>query len=52
LVASSPDEQQAAMKTFDEMGPNRLKPVFDRLQGRVGYDDLKILRFIYLIQAV
>jgi ATP-dependent DNA helicase RecQ len=52
LVASSPDEQQAAMKAFDELGPTRLKPVFDKLEGNVGYDDLKILRLIYLIQAV
>ena len=25
-----------------------LKPAFDRLEGRVGYDELKILRLLYL----
>jgi hypothetical protein len=36
------------MLAFDEFGPERLKPVFEKLEGRVNYDELKILRLMYL----
>ena len=46
---SAPDEvQQIVFKTFEELGIERLKPVFDRLEGRASYDDLKILRILYV----
>ena len=48
LAAASPDEQQAAMQAFDELGTAALKPVFEELGGKVNYDDLKILRLIYI----
>jgi ATP-dependent DNA helicase RecQ len=51
LASSSPDEQQAAMQAFDELGAAYLKPVFDRLAGKVDYDELKILRLLYLSHA-
>ncbi len=51
LASSSPDEQQAAMQAFDELGTAYLKPVFDRLAGKVDYDELKILRLLYLSHA-
>ena len=47
-TSTSPDEQQAAMQAFDELGAERLKPVFDKLDGKVDYDELKILRLMYL----
>jgi ATP-dependent DNA helicase RecQ len=44
-----PTEQQAAaLKVFKELGVERLKPVFDRLNGAVSYDELKILRLHHL----
>jgi ATP-dependent DNA helicase RecQ len=48
LTDASPDEQQAAMQAFDELGAAALKPVFDRLGGKINYDELKILRLIYI----
>ena len=48
LAPASPDEQEAAYRAFDELGPAALRPVFERLDGRISYDDLKILRLIYL----
>jgi ATP-dependent DNA helicase RecQ len=44
----SPEDQQAALAAFEELGAAYLKPVFDRLDGRVSYDDLKLLRLISL----
>jgi ATP-dependent DNA helicase RecQ len=48
LSAASPSQQQAAFVAFDELGPSLLKPVFDKLNGAVNYDELKILRMLYL----
>jgi ATP-dependent DNA helicase RecQ len=48
LAASTPLIQQAVFEAFDQLGIEFLKPVFDRLNGAVNYDDLKILRLIYL----
>ena len=33
---------------FDQEGTEFLKPVYTRLNSTVNYDDLKILRLIYL----
>ena len=48
LTSTSPDQQQAAMQAFDELGTAFLKPVFDKLEGTIDYDELKILRLLYL----
>ena len=48
LTSTSPDQQQAAMQAFDELGPAFLKPVFDKLEGAIDYEELKILRLLYL----
>jgi ATP-dependent DNA helicase RecQ len=48
LTSTSPEQQQAAMGAFDELGTAFLKPVFDKLEGEIDYDELKILRLIYL----
>jgi len=48
LTSTSPDEQQNAFAAFDEFGAALLKPVFEKLEGRLNYDELKILRLIYL----
>ena len=47
-TSTSPDDQQAAMEAFDEFGAAYLKPVFEKLEGKVSYDELKILRLMYL----
>jgi ATP-dependent DNA helicase RecQ len=48
LAPASPDEQEAAFAAFAELGTAFLKPVFERLDGRLEYDALKLLRLIYL----
>ncbi|MCG2787724.1 MAG: DNA helicase RecQ [Anaerolineae bacterium] len=48
LTSTSPDDQQAAFAAFEELGAEYLKPVFDKLGGRINYDELKILRLCYL----
>ena len=40
--------QNAVFSALDEHGTEYLKPIFDQLNGAVGYGDLKILRLIYL----
>jgi ATP-dependent DNA helicase RecQ len=49
LTPVSPEQRNTAFAVFDELGPTLLKPVFDKLDGTVNYDDLKILRLLYLI---
>jgi ATP-dependent DNA helicase RecQ len=48
LSSASPDQQAAAFDAFDELGTAMLKPVFDKLNGTLDYDGLKILRICYL----
>jgi len=40
--------QQLAFEGFSENGTKYLKPVFEKLNGVMDYDELKILRLIYL----
>jgi ATP-dependent DNA helicase RecQ len=40
----SPDQQQRVCAVFEELGSNSLKPVFERLDGSVSYEELKVLR--------
>ena len=47
-TSTSPDEQQAVMEVFDEIGSVFLKPVHERLGGKIDYDELRILRLMYL----
>jgi ATP-dependent DNA helicase RecQ len=49
LISAAPEQRQAAFAAFDELGTYYLKPVFDKLNGALNYDDLKILRMLYLI---
>ncbi|WP_417913087.1 DNA helicase RecQ [Candidatus Electronema sp. TJ] len=43
-LTAAPAEQQAALAAFEELGAEYLKPVFEKLDGRVSYEDLRILR--------
>jgi ATP-dependent DNA helicase RecQ len=49
LTAVTADLRTAAFAAFEELGPTLLKPIFDKLNGTVNYDDLKILRLLYMI---
>jgi len=37
-------------KAFDQVGSDMLKPVHEKLNGAVNYDELKILRLCYLCE--
>jgi hypothetical protein len=50
LSSASPDQQATAFTAFDELGTALLKPVFDKLNGALNYDELKILRLCFLSQ--
>ncbi len=48
-LSKLPADQQARVLTaFAECGPERLKPVFEHLNETVDYDELKLLRMVYL----
>jgi len=49
LTSTTPEQQQAAFAAFDELSPAFLKPVYDRLNGELNYDELKILRILYMV---
>jgi ATP-dependent DNA helicase RecQ len=51
-IEVAPEMQQAAFAAFDEVGAALLKPAFDKLEGRVNYDELKILRLLYLSRRI
>ncbi|GAB6057401.1 DNA helicase RecQ [Desulfonatronum parangueonense] len=42
------DVRQRVLDAFAEHGPERLRPVFDALQGAVSYDDLHLMR-LYVV---
>jgi ATP-dependent DNA helicase RecQ len=48
LSSATPEQQAAAFAAFDELGTALLKPVFERFNGTLNYDELKILRICYL----
>ncbi len=49
FTSATPEQQESAFAAFDELGTNYLKPVFDKLNGTLSYDELKILRMLYLV---
>ncbi len=44
----SPEQRQAVITAFTDTGFELLKPVFDRLNGEITYDELKLLRVYFL----
>lgn len=48
-TSATPEQQQITFAVFDESGTMYLRPVFDTLNGALNYDELKILRLLYLI---
>ncbi len=51
LASVTLEQQQSAFAAFDELSPTFLKPVYDKLNGTLNYEDLKILRLLYLIST-
>jgi ATP-dependent DNA helicase RecQ len=49
LTSVTPEQKEAAFAAFDELSPTFLKPVYDQLNSALNYDDLKILRLLYMI---
>ena len=49
LTSVTSDQKLATFAAFDKLGPDLLKPVFDTLNGSVNYDELRILRLLYLV---
>jgi ATP-dependent DNA helicase RecQ len=48
LTSTPVDQQAAVFAAFDALSPTYLKPVFDKLDGLVEYDELRILRLYYM----
>jgi uncharacterized protein YpbB len=48
LVDLPLERQLAALKAFEELGAQALKPVFEKLNSEISYEDLKILRLHFL----
>jgi ATP-dependent DNA helicase RecQ len=47
----SPELRALAFDAFAALGTQALKPIFERLNGQIDYDTLKILRVAYLVEA-
>ncbi len=42
------NQRTVVLKAFDKLGAEYLKPVFDALNGKISYDELRILQLYYL----
>jgi ATP-dependent DNA helicase RecQ len=42
------DQNERVLDAFDRLGTDYLKPVYDFFDGRIDYEDLKVLRLYYL----
>lgn len=51
LTSATVEQQQAAFAAFVELSPTFLKPVYEKLNGTLNYEDLKVLRLLYLIST-
>ncbi len=47
----TPDQQAGVFEAFTDLGTDLLKPIFDKMNGTVTYDELKILRLCYLAEG-
>jgi hypothetical protein len=52
LSKLSPDAQLKVFAAFDEMGSDILKLVYDKFNGTVNYDELRIIRLCYLCEQM
>lgn len=44
-------QRQRVFASFDRLGTDKLRPVFDELHGEIDYDEIKILRLSYLCRC-
>ena len=51
MTSATLEQQQNAFAAFEELSTMFLKPVYDKLNGTLNYDDLKVLRLLYLIST-
>ncbi len=49
LITATSKQRQAVFASFDKQGTLFLRPVHEKLNGALCYDELKILRLLYLI---
>lgn len=47
-ITVSESLQEEALDAFGKLGSERLKPVFEAMGGRIGYEDLKLLRLCFM----
>ena len=47
----SPETREAILNRFETFGIERLKPVFEALDGKVDYEELRILQLYYMGQV-
>ncbi len=45
-----PEVQERVLATLGEMGGERLGPIYEALEGAVGYEDLHLLRLVWLVE--
>jgi len=48
VSALSQKEIHSVLETFDRLGPEYLSPIFKEHNGKINYEDLKIIRLYYL----
>ena len=51
LSGLTSDQQTEVLETYDRLGAEQLKPVFDALNEKVCYDELHLLRLYYLVRG-
>ncbi len=44
----SPEQQRRVLQVFEQLGAERLRPVFDAFDGKIAYDELHLLRLHFL----
>ncbi len=49
LTSATSEQKRTVFAVYDEIGTTFLKPVYDRLNGALNYDELKILRILYMV---
>lgn len=50
MSTCSPDQKHLVLDTFKRLGSELLKPIFEALDGKISYQELKIFRLYYLIK--
>ncbi|MBN2104258.1 DNA helicase RecQ [bacterium] len=48
----NPSDRQRVLEAFHSLGTERLGPVYDALDGEISFDELHLLRIVYLADAM